>query len=180
MTANNDHRKSYKEFFAKEYNKLVNYIYKYIDTRTYGIEPEDIIQDVALNIFDKLDFDSPIENIAGYLYRSIRNKIIDYQRKPVKDIPIENFIDENENNYLLKDLMDEIVDEENELKRSELKNSLRKALEQLKPDQQAVIFETEYEGISFEELSERWNVPIGTLLSRKHRAINKLKQIMNK
>lgn len=53
------------------------------------------------------------------------------------------------------------------------------SIELLKPDQRAIIFETEFEGTSFEELSERWNVPIGTLLSRKHRAIVKLKELMN-
>jgi len=59
-----------------------------------------------------------------------------------------------------------------------MKQKLADAMEELKPDQQAVIMETEFEGVSFEDLSERWNVPIGTLLSRKHRAINKLKQII--
>jgi len=117
MTAKSDHRIRFKDFFAKEYNKLVNYIQQYIDTRIYGIEPEDIIQDVALNIFDKLDFNNPIENIAGYLYRAIRNKIIDYQRKPVKDVSLENFTNENEDNYLLKSLMEEISDENDEQKR---------------------------------------------------------------
>ena len=179
MTAKSDHRNRFKEFFAEEYSKLVNYIHKYVDTRTYGIDPDDIIQDIALNFFDKLDFNNPIENMAAYLYRSIRNKIIDIQRKQKKEIPLEKFVDDNDNNYLLGNLMDDISDVEDEKRRSELKIKLRKALEKLKPDQQAVILETEFEGVSFEELSDRWNVPIGTLLSRKHRAINKLKQIMN-
>ena len=102
MNAKSDHSHKFKDFFTNEYQNLVNYIRKYVDTRVYGIDPDDIIQDIALNFFDKIDFNNPIENIAAYLYRAIRNKIIDYQRQPKRSIPLGNFVDNNENNYLGK------------------------------------------------------------------------------
>jgi RNA polymerase sigma-70 factor (ECF subfamily) len=51
---------------------------------------------------------------------------------------------------------------------------MMQAIEKLKPEQQEVIIATEFEGYTFEELSEKTGVPIGTLLSRKHRAMAKL------
>ncbi len=178
MTAKSDNRKRVRDFFAKEYNKLVNYIYKYVDTRTYNIDPEDIVQDIALNIFEKIDFNIPIENVASYLYRAIRNKIIDYQRKPNRDISLQNFGETDDDNYVLRNLIEDIDLSENEMQNQDMKLELHKAMEKLKPDQLAIILETEFEGSTFEELSERWSVPIGTLLSRKSRAVNKLKQII--
>jgi len=57
--------------------------------------------------------------------------------------------------------------------------SLFHALKQLRPDEQAVIIATEFEGQTYEELSDEWDVPLGTLLSRKHRALSKLhKQLL--
>ncbi len=52
-------------------------------------------------------------------------------------------------------------------------------IEELRPDQQDIIIATELEGYTFEELSNEMEVPIGTLLSRKHRAIAKLQKLMN-
>jgi DNA-directed RNA polymerase specialized sigma24 family protein len=43
---------------------------------------------------------------------------------------------------------------------------------------QALLIATEIEGYSFAELSELWNVPLGTLLSQKSRALNKVKKAL--
>jgi len=37
---------------------------------------------------------------------------------------------------------------------------------------------TEFENRTYEELSEEWDVPLGTLLSRRHRALSKLNKII--
>lgn len=88
-------------------------MHKYLDTNVYGIDPEDIVQDIALKVFDKIDFNNPIENIAAYVFRAIRNQIIDYQRKPDRDIPLSHY-SENSLKFILKDLIDEIADLEDE------------------------------------------------------------------
>jgi len=41
-----------------------------------------------------------------------------------------------------------------------------------------VFLATELEGSSFRELAERWGVPIGTLLARKHRAVQALRSAL--
>lgn len=168
-----------KSFINGEYNKLVNYVRSYIGHSLLFYEPEDIIQDVALNIYSKLDLNAPVENLAGYFYRALKNKIIDLRRKPKHDQSIEDYRDEKEENYLLKTIPDEnddlLIEEKEERYRQ-----LYEAIEMLKPDEQAIIYETELTGISFEELSKRWNIPIGTLLSRKHRAMQKVQKIVEK
>jgi DNA-directed RNA polymerase specialized sigma24 family protein len=35
-----------------------------------------------------------------------------------------------------------------------------------------------FEGKTIKELSHEWNIPVGTLLSRKHRALAKLRNIL--
>jgi len=68
--------------------------------------------------------------------------------------------------------------EDEEITNQDLESKLINAIQQLKPEQQEIIIETEYKNSSFDELSAKWKVPTGTLLSRKSRAINKLKQII--
>ena len=54
-------------FFRKEYSKLKNYSRSYISDQP-DWDAEDIIQDVALNLFSRVDFETPVENLVGYIY----------------------------------------------------------------------------------------------------------------
>ena len=170
-------KKSLDTFFRTEYQKLVNYVRKNLDERFFEASPEDIIQDVALGLIDKLDLDAQIGNITGYIYRSVRNRIIDYQQKKQRNVSIENFPDPKNGNYLLNTVPDETLEEKSVYSDIE-PEMLRQAISELRPDEQAVIIATEFENQTYEELSEEWDIPIGTLLSRKHRALSKLQKIL--
>lgn len=177
MTAE-ENIKTFKEFLSQEYNKLVNYVRGYFDEGFFNADAEDIVQDVALNIYSRIDINKPIENVAGYFYRSVRNRIIDLQRKSKQNISIENFTDEKDQNILLDRISDEDIQIDSEEK-EKLHQRMYEAIETLKPDEQALIMETEFGGKTYEDLSASWNIPVGTLLSRKHRALNKVQKILN-
>lgn len=163
---------SVKDIFANEYHKLKAYVNKFINE--YGaMEADDIIQDVALNLFSKPDFDTSIENAAAFVYRSLKNKIIDNYRKKKRT----DSIDRNEK---YNELEDHKSNTHEDYERNEEASKLRKALNKLTKDQKQIIIETEFEGKSFAELAGEWNVPIGTLLSRKHRAMANLQKILNR
>jgi RNA polymerase sigma factor (sigma-70 family) len=166
-----------EKFFSKEYSKLVNYVRKNIDQRFFESSPEDIVQDVALNLINRFDLDSQVENFAGYIYRSLRNRIIDIKRKDVKNISIEGQSRNLKFNEAIKSIPDDSKTDDDVFDNKDY-NFLYEALAKLKPDEQAIIMLTEFEGISFNELSEKWDIPVGTLLSRKHRALAKLYEII--
>ncbi len=167
------------QFIAIEYKNLVKYVRKYLNEKYYNVTAEDIVQDVALNLFTKLDFDAKIENVAGYVYRSVKNRVVDVQRKPKNEVLLDQFNDEEDSNgddFIAK-LLAKAQESETKLVDNELfHKKLQKAFEELPAKQRAVIIATEFEGYSFEELSDEWDVPIGTLLSWKHRGIKKLKE----
>jgi len=50
------------------------------------------------------------------------------------------------------------------------------ALDALSPDEKAVILETELEGRSFKDLAGEWGIPVGTLLARKSRGLEKIRK----
>ncbi|MFZ4563393.1 MAG: RNA polymerase sigma factor [Bacteroidales bacterium] len=170
-------KKSLDRFFRNEYQKLVNFVRKNLDDRYDEASPEDIIQDVALGLIDQLDLDTQIGNLTGYIYRSVKNKIIDFQKKKQRTVSIENFTDRKNENYLLNTLTDETL-AENDYANIE-PEVLQQAISLLRPDEQAVIIATEFENQTYEEFSEDWDVPIGTLLSRKHRALSKLHKTLS-
>ncbi len=54
----------------KEYNKLLSYT-RYRLGEITDIDAEDVLHEVAFNVFSKIDFESTVENVAAYLYQSI-------------------------------------------------------------------------------------------------------------
>jgi RNA polymerase sigma-70 factor (ECF subfamily) len=170
-------RQSLDRFFRKEYNKLLNFARKNAEDRFPESSPEDIIQDVMVGLIDKLDLDAQIGNLTGYIYQSVKNRILDYRKKKQRNVSIEKFTDTKNNNYLLNTMRDETVAEEKKYSKIG-PEMLKQAISQLRPDEQAVIIATEFENQTYEELSEEWDIPMGTLLSRKHRALSKLQKIL--
>jgi RNA polymerase sigma factor (sigma-70 family) len=72
-------------------------------------------------------------------------------------------------------LADTVLDTESQVARSEIRNRVYQAIDELPDDQKAVIIETEFQGRTFQDLSLEWEIPIGTLLSRKSRAMTRIK-----
>lgn len=167
------------QYIAGEYKNLVLYVKRFINERYYNVNAEDIVQDVALNLFTKVDFDSKIENIAGYVYRSVRNRIVDVQRKHKHDIPISPSSSRGDGGdagfiasilSVSDEVSPDVIDTE------VFYQKLDDAFKLLPTKQKAIIVATLIEGRSFNEVAEAWNVPVGTLLSWKHRGIAKLRK----
>lgn len=153
----------FSQFFQKEYFRLVRYVRRLIDDAA-DRDAEDIVQDVMLSIFDKADVTIPIENFAAYVYRSLRNKVIDIFRKKEDILSLSEVVRDSES------------DTEQEVERKELLDFVFQAIDSLPDEQRAVLIATEFEGWSFRELSEEWETPIGTLLARKSRALQHIRK----
>jgi RNA polymerase sigma factor (sigma-70 family) len=171
--------KGLRSFISSEYRNLVLYVRRYFNETYYDVSAEDIVQDVAVNVFSKLDIDSHVENIAGYVYRSIRNRITDFQRKYKNEIPFEKFSNDEGEEYFSANIPNLSESFFNEIDDKKFYDIIHNALYQLSPNQQMVFVATEINGFTFEELSEQLDIPIGTLLSWKHRGVKKLKEIIN-
>jgi len=116
--------------------------------------------------------------LAAYIYRALKNKMNDYRRKKRKEIPFQLFArDEEKNSYT-----DKIADFQYlnmpSIDDDIFYQKLHWGLSQLSPNQQMVFIATELDGCSFEELSQELNIPVGTLLSWKHRGVQKLRKLI--
>jgi RNA polymerase sigma factor (sigma-70 family) len=152
-------------FIATEWTRLVGFVRAWIaDSAEW--DAEDVVQDVIENLFEKADVTAPIADLSAYLYRSLRNRVIDLYRKPKRaaELPVE-----------LSDLRYEASEE---LDREETRETLFAAIDELPLAQREVFVATELEGRSFKELAADWNTPIGTLLARKHRAVRALRETL--
>ena len=167
MAKRTNNYKELNKFFTAEYHALEAFVNSRVED-TADRDAEDIIQDVALNLFSRADQLSPIDNIAGFVYRSVRNKIIDVlrTRKPKlsTDEAYENALTE----------MAALFYGEDDTYPDDLKIKLKKAIINLKPLYKEVIIAVDFNNISYKQLSLETGIPQGTLMSRRHRALSLL------
>lgn len=175
MTAE-EKKEKLSHFFHREYTKLLGFVRKRIDD-TAELDAEDIVQDVILHIFDKANITAPIENLAAYIYQSLRNKIIDVFRRKKESLSLDASL--LTNGLSLKDfLYDNRWDTLSEVMKNELREKMFEAIDSLRSEEKAVIMATEFDGFSFQHLAEQWDIPLGTLLARKSRALKKIQVLL--
>lgn len=150
------------EFLRQERQALVGYVRRRIDDAA-DHEAEDIVQDVVVHLFDRADPSIPIQNLAAYIYRALRNRIVDFYRRKRETVALEEArIASGEDPSL-------------EIEKEEMLDDVFAAMERLSVEEKAVVLATEMEGRTFKELAESWGIPIGTLLARKSRALEKIR-----
>jgi RNA polymerase sigma factor (sigma-70 family) len=130
-------------------------------------DAEDLIQDVFLTMQATIE---PIQQLRAWLFRVSRNKIIDRYRKktPASFSRVENF-DQNNVEDVSKtpegDMMDEMV-----------WNAIQEGLKELPKAQKDVFEMHEFEGLSFQAISDLTGEQVNTLISRKHYAVKYLRK----
>ena len=131
-------------------------------------ETEDLLQDVYYQLVLNYDPAQPIANLTGWLYRVARNKIIDlYRRRSSRGVHLD--LDHATSQTSERDNADA------DFEQQAMWEAMNEALEALSDEQREVFILNELEGISFKEISAKLGVPVNTLLSRKHAAVQKLR-----
>ena len=171
MNLESDNRKKLKDFFGEEYHSLKNYVNSRIK-ETANRSAEDIIQDVAVKLFSGADRYGPINNVAGLVYRSIKNRIIDIMRtnKPMESL-------ENDTDFL--DLAEKLQQSVDNHPSERMLTILKTTIDQLKPQYRDIIIAIDFEGYTYKEIALETGIPQGTLMSRRHRAIGILYKKLN-
>jgi RNA polymerase sigma factor (sigma-70 family) len=140
---------------------------------TAEMDAEDVVQDVLLKILERGSSTLTIENMTAYIYRSLRNRVIDYRRtlKPIQSLNTEVY---SSGERLIDLLQDHRPNALELLQTRQGKQELFEAFGCLSAMEKQVIVAHELEGTPFKELAIFLRIPQNTLLSHKSRAMKKL------
>ncbi len=177
MAIDQDQNSRWYAFFTRDGEKLVRFVKNRANSISQ-MDAEDIVADVMLTLVSRLEPRGSVENLAAYAYRSIRNRIADYERSRSRLTSLDGMANEDGELPLLDLLAAESEEPFQAEERAERMRRLADAIGSLEPRQRAVLIATELRGKSFRELSQEWGEPVGTLLSRKSRAIKALRRMM--
>jgi RNA polymerase sigma-70 factor (ECF subfamily) len=155
------------EVFEELFHRYKNMVYKtaYLITGN-GEEAEDVVQEVFSKVFHKAStFQSEKGSIGTWLHRITVNECNSVCRKNRPTSSLDG-IDLKATDL---DVLIEIVIEE---ERREVWQALRSLDEQLR----LVLVLRYYQELSYEEIAERADIPLGTVKSRINRGLNSLRK----
>jgi RNA polymerase sigma factor (sigma-70 family) len=165
--------------YKEERKRLLGYIKKRIPV---SIEAEDILQDIFYQLTLGFRDLQRIENLTAWIYKVADNRIIDFfrKKKPVNISYSENAKEDEDGPLLLEEILPSLgsTPEDNELKEL-IWEAIDETLSELPEVQRNVFIATEFEEMSFKEISEKTGVGVSTLISRKRYAVLALRERLN-
>lgn len=167
-------RDDLNSYVASNHHSLVAFVSRKL-AETAHRDSEDIVQDVMVSILDGPGITEPILSISAYIFRALRNRIIDEYRRPRKVVLSMDEEKEGEPT-LAETITDGRYQPENDLKRTAAAEEIMEAINSLPAKQREVIIATEFNDIPIKALAKRTKTPQGTLLARKHRGIKAIRE----
>ncbi len=135
-------------------------------------EAEDIVHDAFVAIVERAEqYQSERGSVAAWLVTTVRNLAVDRMRRKVR----RSQITEEE---LRHEPQTPVLDPESIAWIEQDRLAVQKALFALSPSQRETLEIAFFEGLSYPEIAERLNVPLGTIKSRAARALSTLRALI--
>jgi len=159
-------------------------LFSFIRNRVSDLEDaQDILQDVFYEFTEISRTEEPVNQVASWLFRVARNKIIDKYRKKktdrLDDIKLNHQPNEEENYFLSELIAADGLNADDQFDNSMLMMAIEDALSEIPKEQREVFTMHELENKSFKEISELTGASVNTLLSRKRYAVQHLRKRLN-
>lgn len=145
-------------------------------------DAEDLVQETYLRAFRSLDQFQAGTNLRAWLFKILTNAFINDYRKRSRR-PRSTSLDNVEDYYLYAHLIDSGIQPstsgpEEEVLAGITDESVIRALEALPDDFRQVVLLADVEGFAYREIAEIMSIPVGTVMSRLHRARRRLQRTL--
>jgi RNA polymerase sigma-70 factor, ECF subfamily len=166
---NTDDQREFAALYGRSYKRAYNLAYRLLGNTT---DAEDTTQDAfvrAWRHFDQYDRARPFE---GWLFRIVTNLVVDRRRRDKRaaiyslDAPIGT---DSDGTPVTVEIPDDTANPESRMLASEFSEPLQRALDKLPNDYRAAVLLADVEEMSYQEIAEVLQAPIGTIRSRIHR-----------
>lgn len=167
-----------KEAFKKLYNEYAPKIYGILRNYVPPNEIEDALQEVFLRILKGINNFEGRSKLSTWIYRIAVNVGKDYSKKS-NNIQEKTISMENDNYEEKGDFQPSSDTNVQKQALTELNYELiLNIMEKLNEDERLIIKLRDIDGLSYSEISEIMNIPIGTVKSKLHYARKKLRKLI--
>lgn len=157
--------------FSLIYNSHIDKLYSYgIHLGFHSEVCKDAIQDVFYKLYLSSENLSRVNNIAAYLFTSLKNRLIDISRKDSKIQKVELI---NQSFSIDVTILDNIIDAE---KAVLLKNKVDELLATLTPQQREAVYLRYMHDLNYNQISELLDINLDSARKLMFRAMKKLRE----
>jgi RNA polymerase sigma-70 factor (ECF subfamily) len=171
---------AFNALVGRHQRSLINFFYHLCWDRQVA---EDCAQEVFLRVYSHLGSYEPQAKFTTFLFRIARNLWIDRVRSAAvhgKPLSLQRPSGGGDEGPALQDRVAARAPSPVEiLARREQQDALRRAIDQLPEEQKAVVILSEIQGLKYQDISAILDVPVGTVKSRMHTAMDKLKDLLS-
>lgn len=162
LEAREGNLEAFGELVRRHQKSLVNF---FVRLGVYN-DAEDLVQETLLRVYRSRERYEPRAKFTTYLYKVARNVWVDRYRKQGRTR-----------------ILQERVREEQEVQgdapgTSSRKLEVREALDELSEKLRMVVVMSVYQGLKYREIAEILDLPEGTVKSRMHLAVQRLKELL--
>jgi RNA polymerase sigma-70 factor (ECF subfamily) len=140
----------------------------------------DLSQEAFLKAFRSLDKFRGDSKFSVWLYRLTSNLCLDFLRAQKRREKVSLSYENDEDEQQELEIPDERFSPEKILEQNNLRESISSALDALPEDYRSIIVMREMDGLSYDEISARTGLELGTVKSRIFRARKKLCALLSK
>lgn len=156
--------------FEQEAIPHMDILYNYALRMTGNVDDaRDLLQETFLKAFRFWDKYEKGTNVRAWLFRIMKNTYINLYRKAVKEPDTVDYNDIQNFYNVIRENSADANDLQEKLFGHLLDDDVSKALESLPEEFRTVVILCDIEGLTYEEIAEFVECPVGTVRSRLHR-----------
>lgn len=171
--------------FRELFNRYKIRLYAYLLSLCLNeAEAEDLFQETFIKAVDNLARYKPQNKFSAWLFFMARNIFLDrrknkkesFSRSTVSlDMPDEGSLEDG----FSEEFIPSADNPQKEMLKEENRKIILEAMERLSPEQRETIMLRHFAQMSFKEIAQKLNLPIGTVLARFSRGLDRLKEYLN-
>lgn len=164
-------------WMLEEYGpRLYGYFFR--TTGSSGVA-DDLVQELFVRLLEKIGEYRHEGRFEHWLFRIAANLTRDYFRRQKKTPVFFSVLEKNNKDSSWPEgLAGNEKETESPLERQEQMDQLQDALKQLSDLDREIILARHYSQLSFDQLAQQFQMPIGTVLSKVHRGLKILRRIL--
>ena len=166
--------RAYEILVQRYKNPLINYVFRFLGDYEACV---DIVQEAMIKVYRYKDSYSSIAKFSTWIYTIAGNLArTEYQRRKKRKIfSINSYGDEKDETY---EIPDESFDPERITDSGIKEKIIQDALEKVSKAYREVVILRDIQDLSYEEISEITNLPVGTVKSRINRGRAQLQKLL--
>lgn len=143
-------------------------------------DAQDLVQETYLRAFRFESQFEPGTQLKSWLFRILMNTFINHYRKKVRVRALNEKLDPqiSQDAFISSDSIEAFNNPENDYLSRMVSQEVIQALEDLPEDYRIVVLMCDIHELTYKEIAETLNIPVGTVMSRLFRGRQKLKQIL--